>query len=290
MSKSNSKQTIAVNGEQLYTIYVGKAFSECFSVDKDLETLLRAASPFFAAKFHEQKRLIKLPTFDPQDFRSYKDWLHTRRASPHRQADFIESRCENEWGHICQAYVLGERLQDYSYCNVMVDVLAKKSSTASDQSVKDILACVENVFTRTARTSPIRNLLIDTVYSRIFSTLPDAECMTRLEALPMVPQFTAGLFMRKGKSIKPQWSDPCQYHRHDRGEPCFADTEPSIWKDMRAMFHDWCSFICTNAKGISDSYQAFRPCVSSTYTVLKKLGTKCTAAFSWCRALVKAHL
>ncbi|KAF2451937.1 hypothetical protein P171DRAFT_468351 [Karstenula rhodostoma CBS 690.94] len=286
MPQSNSKQPITGNGEQYYTIYVGKAPREAFAVDKDSEKLLRAASPFFAAKFDEQKRIIKLPSFDPETFRDYKDWLHTRRSNPRLQADSPERM--KEWRPVCQAYVLGEHLKDYGYCNAMADVLAKYAGTSSEGSVKDLLACVENVFSRTARTSPIRNLLIDTIDGRILSTLPHAKLQSRLEALP---QFTAGLFMRqKSKKIQSQWSDTCQYHHHKSGESCHADTETSIWTDIRNMFHDWSFFISTNAQGINDSYHAFQPCVSSTYTVLEKLREKCKAAFFWCKGFVKAHL
>ena len=45
-----------------YLIHVGEAsHREVFSVDKDSQELLRASS-FFAAKFGEKKRVIKLPT------------------------------------------------------------------------------------------------------------------------------------------------------------------------------------------------------------------------------------
>jgi hypothetical protein len=190
---------------------------------------------------------------------------------------------KSKWPLICQAYLLGEHLKDDNYCNAMADELAQAASTATEQSVQDLL--LNDVVKRTADGSPIRDLLLDIANCRIASPLLDA----RLEARPGL---VVAMFRRQQQrnNTRPPWFDTCEYHKHENGEPCLAVTEPSILTDMYHMFHDWRSFISTSFQGINNSFQAFRPCVSSTYTVLKKLGAKCKAAFSWCRGFLKDHL
>jgi hypothetical protein len=190
---------------------------------------------------------------------------------------------KTKWPRICQAYLLGEYLKDDNYCNAMADELAQAASTATEQSVKDLL--LGNAFDRTAEGSPIRNLLLDMANCRIASPLFDA----RLEARPGL---IVAMFKRQQQrnNTRPPWFDTCEYHNHESEESCRAVTEASILTDMYRMLNDWKSFIGTSLQGVSNSFQAFQPCVSSTYTILKKLGAKCKAAASWCRGFLKACL
>ncbi|KAL5461280.1 hypothetical protein PMIN06_002263 [Paraphaeosphaeria minitans] len=300
MLEPNSKQHIAGNGKHPYTIYVGKASIEPFSVDKDLETLLRAASPFFAAKFDEQKRVIKLPTFSPEDFRAYRDWLHSRRRSPRHQAELPEGK--TNWYHIYQAFLFGEHLQDYSYCNTTTNMLLAAAYTATTkQSVKELLACTENVFISTAENSPIRKLLFDVVKWQASSVLSRAELAAQLRTIPDFSAEWSAYMCECGSMTASPWSNTCKYHRHIDGDSCYASTEDSLRSSFQKMLHDWTGFMNTAVhtsfqaigvcrQAVTASFQAFRPCVLSTYTVLQKLGSECKVAFSWCRAFVKTHL
>lgn len=193
-----------------------------------------------------------------------------------------------EWQRICEAYLLGEKLQDHNYCNAMADVLVRAASKATKDSIGGLLDCVEHVFLKTEDTSPIQWLLIDIIDSRIIRGASKVEKKIILQARP---KFTLARSIRHEEHsiTRLRCSDICHYHVH-KGKPCHANTETSIWTNMCDVFHDWIGFISTSTQGISDSYQAFRPCVSSTYTVLGKLGAKCKAAFYWCRGVLRDHL
>ncbi|KAJ4351673.1 uncharacterized protein N0V89_007016 [Didymosphaeria variabile] len=183
MRKLDSSNNMPQRKTKSYIILVGDPPCEAYPVDKDFESLLRAASPLLATKLDEQKETIPLPTFEPQDFRTYKDWLHARRLAPCPKIGLEDT---TEWRRICQGYLLGDHLQDFNYCNAMADALLRAASKVTAEPSKDFLATVEHVFSATGNDSPIRTLLFDITFHWVRSGIWKP-------LLESSPKFTAAL-------------------------------------------------------------------------------------------------
>ncbi|KAF2260985.1 hypothetical protein CC78DRAFT_536017 [Lojkania enalia] len=127
-------------------------------------------SPFFAnamkpewAEKRKNSRVVELPDDDPAAFALYMQWMFTRRL-PILPEDEESSCSFEEFATLSNAYVLGERLMDNDWKNVIADCYVQfaRSSKPYYPSNEDIRIIYEG----TREGSPIRQLLVDIYCSR----------------------------------------------------------------------------------------------------------------------------
>ncbi|KAF2121789.1 hypothetical protein BDV96DRAFT_468436, partial [Lophiotrema nucula] len=124
-------------------------------------------SPFFdkamKPEWADQRpdpRVIELPDDDPAAFSLYLHWLYTKKLPV--LPDDQESPSYEGFHNLAYAYVLGERLMDIEFKNVVADayVLYARGTAPGKQhypSNEDVRILYEG----TSEGSPIRQLLID---------------------------------------------------------------------------------------------------------------------------------
>jgi hypothetical protein len=126
-----------------------------FSVHEDL---ICSRSRFFAnAMRHDWKesedRIVPLPDDLPSTFAIYRTWLYS---------GLLTSRgfsTTEEWGVLCSAYILGEKLQDSEFKDTVIDAMIEKIN--EEPMFEFNPEMVVEIYENTPPQSHARRLLVD---------------------------------------------------------------------------------------------------------------------------------
>lgn len=132
------------------------------------QTVLCSRSPFFKSALasnsdwkERQEHRILLPDDDPTAFHLYIHWLYFHTLPIiHGSADEDN---EPEYLDLAKAYILGDKLLDYSFTDIIIDTTLEKSRFEIHDGNYWFPGdrVVEYVYRHTVEGSPIRRLLVD---------------------------------------------------------------------------------------------------------------------------------
>ncbi|KAM3421105.1 hypothetical protein BST61_g1519 [Cercospora zeina] len=141
------------------------------------EPLLRERGGFFEAALNKQwkegrARKIDLPEDQPDTVAAYIEWLYTKRIRPHTEKSRQQwEMCDahNEYEHLAQLYIFGEKNQDSEFCNRCIDDTIETTKYEFVDADVDSDFCfyypgnhtIKMIFQGTHTGSPIRSLCVD---------------------------------------------------------------------------------------------------------------------------------
>lgn len=220
---------------------VGKpAQCQDFVIHKDLVT---SNSQLFASALSRNWKegrsgVVSLPEDDPDAFEIYVSWLYKR--SPFTSEALLAPSSEQSTSlsplkqveRFISAYLLGDKLLDDDFCDMIIDALLEYSAARNAWPTKQ----AERIFLISPPESPQRNLLPDIVVHRGNAAWFNASSKNILgyssEALIAI---TRGLLLSRGKNTlaREAWPwvvDPCVYHRHKKTQKQCYKTMPGLDK------------------------------------------------------------
>ncbi|KAF2234753.1 hypothetical protein EV356DRAFT_514890 [Viridothelium virens] len=185
------------------------------------ENALRSKSRFFEAALSKpwaeaRERRVTLPDDDPEVFKLYVQWLYTDRihcstplSSNRNGWDFID-----EMDLIIKAYCLGEKLQDVSFKDSLVDSFIALRSLEKDMWLPH-LPITKFLWENTPKGSSMRRLVVDYY---VWLHAPDATQVKQSDCLEFLQDFVAGLLQYRSNPIFERapfrQESTCAYHEH----------------------------------------------------------------------------
>lgn len=175
-----------------------------------------------------RERSIELKDDDPDTFEVYQHWLYFGTV-PTRD-DMSGKTDDAEYLQLAKAYVLGDKLRDGNFKDVIIDAMLHKSRSNVSDGISDG-ACffpgehvIRHIYDNTPKSSEARHLL---VYFYVKNGnrrwLNDAV----QEEFPkdFLMDLAVALFERQDKrrpATPTAESNTCKYHQHGSG-PCYKD-------------------------------------------------------------------
>lgn len=166
-----------------------------------------------------KQRSVRLEDDDPDTFQLYLHWLY-RGTLPVR-ADEPGHACNSEYLQLAKAYVLGDKLQDGDFQDIIIDAIIDKwNSKASDgHNCFPVGAVVTCIYNNTPESSKARRLLVDIcVHNGSKSWLSDwtKECDIPKDFLF---DMVIALFSKEEENTSNPIveSSTCRYHQHGSG-------------------------------------------------------------------------
>lgn len=214
---------------EVILVRVGTAGAEVFIH----QNLVCESSMFFRSMLtHKWKesadRIVLLPYDDPITFNVYAEWKYTGKILS-SIADQDDTNQE-EWLHLVQAYILGDKLQDGPFKDAVLDsIIAKSNVAVNGFHYFPIQNITTFIYANTIPNSPLRRLLVD---QHVFhgraswmegGSVNDVDkeflfdlCVSLLQHRPQPP----GLAPDKVEVT-------CMYHEHDgTGSNCYKTKKP----------------------------------------------------------------
>ncbi|KAF2185698.1 hypothetical protein K469DRAFT_489987, partial [Zopfia rhizophila CBS 207.26] len=100
-------------------------------------------------------RVVNLPRFQPDDFRTYFLWLYTPRTQSKITQGIIQATVTT------LAYIIADYLQDVSFKDNIIDAIVTWVPEAPKADVLEIIRETKFVYASTRDGSPLRQLVID---------------------------------------------------------------------------------------------------------------------------------
>lgn len=170
-----------------------------------------------------KERSIELSDDDPETFEIYQHWLYCGTI-PTRN-DVGDSAIDVEYLQLGKAYILGDKLRDGTFKDVIIDAILNRTSSRASDGLCHFPdeTFVQSIYDNTPKSSEARNLLVDLYVNHGNEQwLNDAEP----EAFPndFLMDLAVVLFGRKNPHTDtyPAESNACKYHQHGSG-PCYKD-------------------------------------------------------------------
>ena len=164
---------------EVVQVVVGRGLQAVtFHVHKDL---LSTSSPFFKAALREhwiegKMCKIQMPEDKPDDFKYYLDFLYLK-ALNHPLPQQISS-LQELLDDLCKTYVLGDKLQDDEFCDMIMRAMLLvqlNGSLAADKTIKIPVfsrSAIRWIWTNTAGNSPLRKLVLSQRVAYHFCDVP----------------------------------------------------------------------------------------------------------------------
>ena len=161
----------------------------------DMNTICARSAFFRDALFGEwewiggRKGMVSITETEPEIFAVYASWIYDSKISLDEVADSSTIPDPPSYISLAKAWVLGNKLSDYEFCNRLNDLVLEKYGV--DRLIKVAPVSLQYVWKKTSPASKLRLLHIDI----------QAGCVTLDSRL------------RLGPSIR----DRCYYHVHEDG-------------------------------------------------------------------------
>lgn len=192
------------------------------------EDLICASSDFFKAAMRNEcqeslSRSVDLPEEDPEIFEVYRQWLYSGRICT-IENDSEPCNVVRESRNLSHAYVLGEKLQDATFKDTILDSIIEHSDDGRKWSIN----MIKIIWEGTPPASLTRKYLIDRfiyygneeLLSRFRHRLPEDFFYEIAVALLKCRARPGGKAPYKKHSI-------CKYHEHAKDKPCYEDAKSS---------------------------------------------------------------
>lgn len=205
---------VIVGSDSLVTLYVH-------------ENVICASSDFFKAAMssdwkESRERSIELRDDEPDAFQIYQHWLYCGTI-PTRNGD-ADMKSNIEYLELAKAYVLGDKLRDGNFKDVIIDAaLHKSSSVISDGAYlfpgEDVVRCI---YDNTPKSCEARHFLVD-----FYVEHGNGLWLNEPGDFPkdFLADLAVALFERKDSQITAEpkaASKQCKYHQHRSGT-CYKD-------------------------------------------------------------------
>jgi len=198
------------------------------------KALLVQHSAFFASALeHDWKEsksnLVEFPEDSIETFDLYIAWLYGRNPFPHVgqcecKGDRL-TRLKNDHTLI-DAWMLGDKLLDYDFRDMVVDSLFQHSDAINGWPAKTFI----KIFKASAEDDPVHQMLVDVL---LYDTSPDWIDISTFTVAAYKTIIRA--FLKHGTQLKPEdapWRhDPCVYHWHKKnGGSCYKEKKVAVTK------------------------------------------------------------
>lgn len=176
-----------------------------------------------------RERSIALKDDDPDTFEVYLHWLYFATV-PTRDDDETDQTSDAEYLQLANAYVLGDKLRDGNFKDVIIDAMLHKSrskfsdGTPSGTHFFPGEHAVRRIYDNTPKSSEARHLLV-----YFYAENGDGQWLNdgAQEVLPkdFLIDLAVALLERQNKrtpATATAESNTCKYHQHGSG-PCYKD-------------------------------------------------------------------
>ena len=197
------------------------------------ENTLRQTSAFFKAALEQQRwkegvsGVIELPSddelseVDPAVFDAYLQWLYSGKVD--YKCDITEKTREShnvEFVKLAHMYVLGEKVQDDTFCDAVIDTTIDKIMYHLADGTRWFATTdpVNIIYGGTPTGSPARRFLVD-IYVRYGKSdwVEEERDVDHEVLLDLARAFLDSRPQPKRDGIR---SSSCQWHKHAGGEGC----------------------------------------------------------------------
>ncbi|KAK3715691.1 hypothetical protein LTR37_006916 [Vermiconidia calcicola] len=225
---SRPTKRLKINYSHEVTVLVGDT-SQRFMVHKDI---LCWNSPFFQAACSKNwwegiEKIIRLPDHAPIAFSIYVDWRYQGvvdlwQGDEHQQTTITDTEGEERPDdgprndRLIRSYILGDMLQDYKFCNVVIDAWFDLFEGTLQIPHHDNINLIFDTF---PETSKLRQLI---THELAFDTMPETYKDQNDRYNPQVWKAIAEMSVTEADIAhdlkKPKTRGKCFYHVHAEGE------------------------------------------------------------------------
>lgn len=217
--------TVYSFGNHIVKVHVGFQ-AQAFLLHEDV---LRATSRFFAAALnpvwkeglaHE----LHMAEEDPKIFKVYADWVYTKKVNLNLPTSLVE--LEEVYELLVALYVFAERIQDDSFADNVLDVLAAASKIRiNGESVYLDSDQISVIYQQTPPSSPLRKFVLHEYVW--FGNSERFDDLARL-LIPCDFLFDVAVALFNSRQIPKGKApvrevDSCAYHKHVYGGECYKN-------------------------------------------------------------------
>jgi len=201
------------------------------------KSLLTQHSAFFAGALeHDWKEsksnLVEFPEDTIEIFDLYIAWLYGKNPFSH----VGQCECKDDVSlhdkydlNLVDAWILGDKLLDYDFCDMVVDSLLRHSDAATiGLPIKTFF----NMFKASAEDNPVRQMLVDVLLYDTGPSWIDISTFTVAAYKTIIRDF-----LKHGTQLSaddaPWRHDPCVYHWHKKnGGSCYKEKKVAAMKEQ----------------------------------------------------------